>query len=55
MGLFDKNRRRRQQNAARHRDNVSPWEKYAEQDDRIQGDICNHDHYGDHDPWECDH
>ena len=46
------NRRRLQQmqRAAAHRDDVAPWEKYAREDDRIQGWICNHDH----DPWECD-
>ena len=46
MGFFFNNNR--QQRAQQHRDNVAPWEKYAREDDRIQGWICNHDH----DPYD---
>lgn len=51
MGFFfNNNRNQRQQSAQQHRDNVAPWEKYAREDDRIQGWFCNHDH----DPYDCD-
>lgn len=52
MGLF--NRNNKNQRAAKHRDAVAPWEKYARQDDRIMGDICLRDHQHDCDSWECD-
>lgn len=44
MGLFGNNNNKRRQQDAAHRDDVAPWEKYARQDDRIQGWYCNHDH-----------
>lgn len=47
MGFFFNNNR--QQRTQQHRDNVAPWERYAREDDRIQGWICNHDH----DPYDC--
>ena len=51
MGFFFNNNQnnQRQQRAQQHRDNVAPWERYAREDDRIQGWICNHDH----DPYDC--
>jgi len=52
MGIFNNNNRNRNNNNRQraHQDSVAPWEKYAREDDRVQGWYCQHDH----DERECD-
>jgi len=52
MGIFFNNNRNRNNNNRQraHQDSVAPWEKYAREDDRVQGWYCQHDH----DERECD-
>lgn len=53
MGLFDfleQQRKQQQRKQQQHRDTVSPWERYAREDDKEQRHYCSHDH----DSYGCD-
>lgn len=51
MGFMNNNNRTSTNNNRQsHQESTAPWEKYAREDDSIQGWYCNHEH----DDYGCD-